>query len=379
MSLSEQATVYMAAAVRMYGDAVLSADYCQAADAGIALGLRLMQQVFGARDRGGQLPRAMQDLIVYPGDGRAAPAELEECVHDALFDDPGLEAAVSQELITFYQREIAAGSTQAMVELGDLLRAEGDSAGARAAYQRAIEAGNAHALIDLARLLRGDMGDAEGARVAFQQAVDSGDPDLAAEALVDLGYLFMVVARDYAATRACFEEAIGSGHADWAPAAMVGLARLLEKQGDTIGARAACQRAAEAGNADCAANALVFLGVMLAQERRSQRGASRFPAGRRLRQRRLGARRPGRTAEPVTTSGRGGGPVDHQITVSLINVPFAADVSGRHRCQHVRHPDREALLAALPAAASCGMPGSCGIPMVAGWTLASGPGVSRCG
>jgi hypothetical protein len=44
---------------------------------------------------------------------------------------------------------------------------------------------------------------------------------------------------------------------------MVSLARLLDKQGDSAGARAAYQRAAGAGNADCAANALVCLGVML--------------------------------------------------------------------------------------------------------------------
>lgn len=281
MSLSEQATQYMVAAVRAYGEAVLAAGDRPDADAGVAVGRRLMHQVFGARGRGGQLPGVVQDVIARPGDGRAVPAELEACVHDVLFDDPGLEAVVSRELITFYQREIAAGSTQAMVELGDLLRAQNDYDGARAAYQRAIEAGDAHALIDLARLLRGDLGDADGARAAFQQAVDSGDPGLAAEALVDLGHLLMLFGRDYAGARACFEQAIGSGHRDWAPAAMVSLARLLEKQGDSAGARAAYQRAAGAGNADHAANALVFLGVMLRKngDRSGARAAFQRVAG----------------------------------------------------------------------------------------------------
>jgi tetratricopeptide (TPR) repeat protein len=265
MSLSEQATLYMVAAMRRYGDAVLSTARRPDADAGVTLGQRLMHQIFGDRDQGGQLPKVVQDLIARPGDDRAVPAELEGYVHDTLSDDPDLEAAISQELITFYEREIAAGNAQAMVELGDLLRSQEDPAGARAAYQRAIEAGNAHALIDLAGLLRGDLGDAEGARAALRQAIDSDDPDLAAEATVELGYLLMI-SRDYADAQACFQQAMRSGHADWAPAAMVGLGRLLEKQGNAAGARAAYQRAAEAGNADCTAHALVFLGVMLRKQ-----------------------------------------------------------------------------------------------------------------
>ena len=166
MSLSEQATLYMVAAVRMYGDAVLSAAHRPDTDAGVALGQRLMCRVFGARDPGGQLPKVVQDVIARFGDGRGAPAELEGYVYEALLDDPDLEAVISQELITFYEREIAAGNARAMAELGDLLRSQEDPAGARAAYQRAIEAGNAHALIDLARLLRGDLGDAEGQDLA---------------------------------------------------------------------------------------------------------------------------------------------------------------------------------------------------------------------
>ena len=48
---------------------------------------------------------------------------------------------------------------------------------------------------------------------------------------------------------------------------------MLEKQGDTAGAQAAYQRAAGAGNADCAANALVFLGIML--RKRGDRSGAR--------------------------------------------------------------------------------------------------------
>jgi hypothetical protein len=54
---------------------------------------------------------------------------------------------------------------------------------------------------------------------------------------------------------------------------MVGLAQVLDKQGNTAGAQAAYQRAIEFGNADWAANALVFLGVML--RKRGDRGGAR--------------------------------------------------------------------------------------------------------
>jgi len=265
MSLSEQATPYLVAALRARNPG-------PGADAGVVLGRRLWDQIFGIRKTGRPLPRAVEDLITRPGDP-GVEAELEDQVQSVLAGDPALEAAVGRTLAAFYRQEIAAGNIQAMVDLGDLLRWQEDYDGARAAYQRAVEAGNAHALIDLARLLRGDLGDTEGAQEAFQQAIDCGDPDLAAEALVDLGYLLMVFSRDYAGAQARFEQAIGSGHADWAPAAMVGLARLLEKQGNTAGAQAAYQRAAEAGNADCAAHALVFLGVML--RKRGDRSGAR--------------------------------------------------------------------------------------------------------
>jgi tetratricopeptide (TPR) repeat protein len=176
MSLSEQAAPYLVAALKARNPG-------PGADAGVVLGRRLWDQIFGIRKTGRPLPRAVEDLITHPVDPKAQ-AELEDQVQSALAAHPELEAAVGQTMAAFYRQEIAAGNIQAMVDLGDLLRWQQDYDGAQAAYHRAIEAGNAHALIDLAHLLRGDLGDAEGARAAFQQAIDSGDPDLAAEALV---------------------------------------------------------------------------------------------------------------------------------------------------------------------------------------------------
>jgi tetratricopeptide (TPR) repeat protein len=265
LSVSEYAAIYMATAARTYGQAVLSAGPVldvDTADAAVALGQRLMRQVFGA---GGPPPGALANLITRVEDA-TFPAELEDVVQEALARDPDLEAAVGHALADFYRQQIVAGNTRAMVDLGDLLRSQDDVEGARAAYQRAIDAGDVHALIDLGRMLRGDLGDVEGARAAFQRAIDSGQRDVAPEARVELGYLLMLSQRDYQGAQAAFEQAINSRHAEWAPAAMVALARVLEKQGDRDGARSSYQRAIRAGNPDRAANAMVFLGVMLRKQ-----------------------------------------------------------------------------------------------------------------
>jgi len=189
MSLAEQATPYMVAAARTYGGAVLGAARGPRGDAAVTLGQRLMHQIFGVRDPDGQLPKVVEDLITHPDDGTAAPAALEDHVQGALCDDPDLTAAIGQELLAFYRREIAAGNLQAMVDLGDLLRWQEDYEGARTAYQRAAQAGNAHwaarALVFLGVMLR-KSGDRQGARAAFQRVVDSGNAEWAPSATVEL-------------------------------------------------------------------------------------------------------------------------------------------------------------------------------------------------
>jgi tetratricopeptide (TPR) repeat protein len=262
VSLSEQAMLYMAAAVRANGDEVLDADIETGTAA--ALGQRLLREIFADR-AGGQWPGSVQALIADPED-ESARAALENQVHDALHYDPRLEAWAGETLTGFLRQEIEAGNTGAMVGLGDLLRSQDDLEGARAAYQRAIDSGDTHAMIDLADLLRGYLGDADGARAWFQRAIDSGDADVALEATVDLGHLLVMFQRDAEGARAAFQRAIDSGHPRWAPAAMVGLAQLLDKLGDTAGARAVCQRAIESGNADAAARASAFLAKLLKKQ-----------------------------------------------------------------------------------------------------------------
>jgi tetratricopeptide (TPR) repeat protein len=265
VSLFEQVTPYMAAAVRVYGPMALSADAGMDSDSAVTLGWRLLREIFGTQAADGQLPAAIEALIIDPEDDGVRDA-LEREVHKALSRDPRLETVVGQALAGFLDQEIAAGSTDAMVSLGDLLRWQGDSEGAQAAYQRAIDCGDAHAMIDMARLLRGDLGDAEGARAWFQRAIDSGHDEIALEATVDLGQLLMAFQHDAEGARTAFERAISSRHAEWAPAAMVSLARLLQKNGDIAGAQAAYQQAIDSGNDDWAAEASAFLATMLRQK-----------------------------------------------------------------------------------------------------------------
>jgi tetratricopeptide (TPR) repeat protein len=181
LSVSEYAAIYMATAARTYGQAVLSAGPVldvDTADAAVALGQRLMRQVFGA---GGSPPGALANLITRVEDV-TFPAELEDVVQEALARDADLEAAVGHALADFYRQQIVAGNTRAMVDLGDLLRSQDDIEGARAAFEQAINSRRAEwapaAMVALARVLE-KQGDRDGARAAFQQAVDTGNADWA--------------------------------------------------------------------------------------------------------------------------------------------------------------------------------------------------------
>jgi hypothetical protein len=61
---SEQLTPHMAAAVSVYGEAVLDAGQDASLDPRAALGRRLLQQIFGVRGGDGPLPGAVQALIM---------------------------------------------------------------------------------------------------------------------------------------------------------------------------------------------------------------------------------------------------------------------------------------------------------------------------
>lgn len=262
MSVSEQVTLYMGAAVKASGAAALSPGADRDTDTAVALGGWLLRVVYAAQTATGELPATVAALVSNPDDSRLLDA-LDTEVHDALLHDPQLSALVSEALVRYLEQEIAAGNSAAAVEMGDLLRGQGDPAGARAAYQRAIDSGNKHAMIDMADLLRGDLGDADGARAWLQRAIVFGDNELALEATVDLGQLLMAFQRDAEGARAAFEHAISSRHPEWAAAAMVSLAALLDRQGDTDGAQAAYQQAIGFGNDDWATQASLGLDAML--------------------------------------------------------------------------------------------------------------------
>src|SRR5258707_5051519 len=249
----------MAAAARAYGSAVLRSRGRQGDRADVTLGRDLVQHLCAGKPA---IPQAVRELIANPDSKRARDA-LEEYLDDALHEDSGSEAALAEELAAYYLREFEVGNTQAMVDLGFLLRQRDDPQAARAAFQQAIDVGDTHAQIDLASLLRGDLNDLAGARAALQQAISSADPDVAAEAMVELGYLLMLSQGDTAEAQAAFQQAIRTAHSEWAPAAWVGLGQLMHRQGDAIGAQDAYQRAINADNVESSSSASVRLADLL--------------------------------------------------------------------------------------------------------------------
>ena len=166
-------------------------------------------------------------------------------------------------MITGFPRQADAGSSQALVDLGDFLYWEAPEA-ARAAYQRAIDSGHRHALLDLAKVLHVVVGDDDAALAAYQQAIDSEDPGLAAEAMIELAHLRRA-RNDPPAARAAYRQAIDSRHPDWAPAGMVELAQMELTCRDASAARAAYQQAIGSGHPVWAPEAMISLGDLHAR------------------------------------------------------------------------------------------------------------------
>jgi tetratricopeptide (TPR) repeat protein len=266
VALWEEALPFLVAAVRAYGAAVLARAPDAEADTAAGVGRRLLWGILGGQAAGARLPEALAALVPSPDDAGALDALGGE-VAAALHDDPHLQASVVETLTGFYRREIEAGSTEAMVQLGDFLRTQGDPEGARAWFQRAIDSGDVEAateaLVDLGRLLL--RRDPEGARAAFQQAIDSGHPEWAPAAMVGLGHLLRNQG-DSAGARAAYQQAAGSGHADWAANALVMVCKLLGKDGDAAGARDSYLRVIDSGHADWAPPALIELLNLLREQ-----------------------------------------------------------------------------------------------------------------
>jgi tetratricopeptide (TPR) repeat protein len=261
MSISEDVTHYITAAVRAYGAEVLEVEPGRHGDAPSELGRRLLQEIYAASSASAQLPRAVEDLIADPADAELQYV-LENEVERTFNDDSWTESIATDLLVGFYREEIEAGNTEAMVGLGDLLRWQGDPEAARVAYQQAVDCGSAHAMIDLARLMRGDLGDVDSARVIFERAIESGNAEVSWEASLELGNTLLLFKGDIEDARSAFERVIASGHPEWAPSAMVSLGRLMEKEGDITEARTAYQRAIKSGNSDSAERASAYLSRM---------------------------------------------------------------------------------------------------------------------
>jgi hypothetical protein len=96
-TVAAEMTPYISAAVGAYGVAVLTKVRDDAADATVSLGCRLLQKVFGRRDKGQPLPGPLADLAADPKDGDAlAACRLE--IRKALATDPVLVAEVRSML-----------------------------------------------------------------------------------------------------------------------------------------------------------------------------------------------------------------------------------------------------------------------------------------
>ena len=88
-SLAAEMTPYVSAAVGAYGGAVLAKVRDDAADATVGLGRRLLQQVFGSRTGGEELPGPLEALAADPGDGDALAA-VRLVIRQVLAADPVL-------------------------------------------------------------------------------------------------------------------------------------------------------------------------------------------------------------------------------------------------------------------------------------------------
>jgi tetratricopeptide (TPR) repeat protein len=257
--LSDEATPFMAAAVRGFGREVLAAEYESATPLSREdVGRQVLRLVFGAQDAGQAFPQALADVIAEPG-SEPALAALTCRADEAFESDPAMASAAAVVLAGFYRMRADGGNVRALVDLGDFLHWD-DAEGARAAYQEAIDAGHMHAMIGLAKVLANVIGDEAAALSLYRQAISSGDPDLSAEAMFELAHASR---RDADAARAMFQQAIQTRHPEWAAAAMVGLAHMLQCLGDPGAAKVLCRQAIQAGNADWSGHASFALGRLL--------------------------------------------------------------------------------------------------------------------
>jgi tetratricopeptide (TPR) repeat protein len=266
MSLTTQAAHYVKAALRTLGTDVLTARPPTDSDAPEAVGAELLQLIFADRVGHDDFDEQLAALARHP-DGQAALGALERLISHALEDDPEVAAAALGTLAAFYRRRADAGSVQALADLGNLLRREGDFVGAKATYQQAIDAGRHETLISMAHLLR--VTDNAAARACLDQAIAVGDPDLTPLALITLSTVLAwsePERGDPAGAESALLQAIETSHPDFAPEAMSLLGSLRERQVDAEGARAAYRQAIDTGHAEWADRSRHELAYMLKEE-----------------------------------------------------------------------------------------------------------------
>ena len=263
VSLSEHAAHCIQGAVGVFGADLWSARPVEDSDQPAAVGCQLFRLVFGDRTRPGELDEVLAALAGDP-DAHDASDALEDLVSDALAGDQAMADAALGTLTALFRRQARAGNVQALADLGNLLRREGDLEGAKAAYQQAIDAGWHRALIEMAHLLR--LTDNDAARACLDQAMTVGDPDLTARALVTLSTVLAGSGperSDPAGAESALQQAIETGHPDFAPTAMSLLGSLRGGQGDGDGARAAYQQAIDTGHPEWADRSRYYLADLL--------------------------------------------------------------------------------------------------------------------
>jgi hypothetical protein len=96
-TLVTEASPYISAAVGAYGGTVLAKVKDDAADATVGLGQRILQRVFGRRDKGEALPGPVADLVAYPDDPDLLAA-LRVAIRRQLEADAALRAEVQRML-----------------------------------------------------------------------------------------------------------------------------------------------------------------------------------------------------------------------------------------------------------------------------------------
>jgi hypothetical protein len=94
IALAAEAVPIAAAAIAMYGKAVLAKAWDDVADVTIKAGLRVLQRVFGRKKEGDALPGVLADVVANPDDTDVV-AQFRLTIRRALEVDPALAEEVA--------------------------------------------------------------------------------------------------------------------------------------------------------------------------------------------------------------------------------------------------------------------------------------------